>query len=457
MHGSSTALSNLRAFVILIVVAFHSVLAYQGHSPAASAPFDDPPYLWLATPIIDSDRWFGFDLFCAFQYDYLMHFMFFLSGLFVWPSLKRRGSGPFLYERFMRLGVPFVLGVYLLMPIAHYPVYRVTATDPSWSAFWQHWTALPFWTSGPLWFLWFLLGSTQSPPDFTGLRPAPVNFSGDCRQPGMPIRAATISGWWRFRRWPMCRSPPCSQPWDWVRFGPFNFQPSFALHYVVFFFAGSRASGSVGWKTVCSDGPVAPGEALGGCGSPPRSELSWLWIIPTALVFQGYAVPGLKIGCGSWLGAGNGGELFRFRAAVFVALRRQALGRSADSLSANAYGIYLIHYVFVTWLQYALLGVALFAIAKASDRLQRNAHIELGSECGHQSDSDRRASDRHRTAPSRKGGPGQRAGGMTRPRAVTRRVSRHPRKRLHLRQNDVIGRHGTSRAHARAGARQIRR
>ena len=28
--------------------------------------------------------------------------------------------------------------------------------------------------------------------------------------------------------------------------------------------------------------------------------------------------------------------------------------------------MYLIHYVFVVWLQYALLGVALFAIAKAS-------------------------------------------------------------------------------------------
>ena len=34
------------------------------------------------------------------------------------------------------------------------------------------------------------------------------------------------------------------------------------------------------------------------------------------------------------------------------------------SLSNHAYGIYLVHYVFVIWLQYLLLGVALFAIAK---------------------------------------------------------------------------------------------
>ena len=35
------------------------------------------------------------------------------------------------------------------------------------------------------------------------------------------------------------------------------------------------------------------------------------------------------------------------------------------SLSRNAYGIYLVHYGFVMWLQYALLPAALPAAAKA--------------------------------------------------------------------------------------------
>lgn len=38
--------------------------------------------------------------------------------------------------------------------------------------------------------------------------------------------------------------------------------------------------------------------------------------------------------------------------------------RILDSLSANAYSIYLLHYVAVVWLQYALLAVALSAVAK---------------------------------------------------------------------------------------------
>jgi surface polysaccharide O-acyltransferase-like enzyme len=35
-----------------------------------------------------------------------------------------------------------------------------------------------------------------------------------------------------------------------------------------------------------------------------------------------------------------------------------------DSLKVNAYGMYLIHYVFVVWLQYALLPAELPAVLK---------------------------------------------------------------------------------------------
>jgi surface polysaccharide O-acyltransferase-like enzyme len=36
------------------------------------------------------------------------------------------------------------------------------------------------------------------------------------------------------------------------------------------------------------------------------------------------------------------------------------------SLSINAYSLYLLHYVFVVWLQYALLPFALFALIKGA-------------------------------------------------------------------------------------------
>jgi peptidoglycan/LPS O-acetylase OafA/YrhL len=40
--------------------------------------------------------------------------------------------------------------------------------------------------------------------------------------------------------------------------------------------------------------------------------------------------------------------------------------RALDSLSANAYSMYLLHYVFIVWLQYAVLSVDLPAIGKAA-------------------------------------------------------------------------------------------
>jgi surface polysaccharide O-acyltransferase-like enzyme len=54
-----------------------------------------------------------------------------------------------------------------------------------------------------------------------------------------------------------------------------------------------------------------------------------------------------------------------FLLAVFLHFARNR-SRVIDSLSRNAYGMYLLHYVFVVWLQYALLNAPLFAFAKAA-------------------------------------------------------------------------------------------
>ena len=110
---------------ILLILAFHSFSAYIVTQPSHALTFDAPPYDWRAFPIIDEQRWLGFDLFCAFAFLYLMQLMFFLSGVFVWPSLERKGWKAFLGHRLWRLGVPFVLGVFLLMPLA----FLIISTD----------------------------------------------------------------------------------------------------------------------------------------------------------------------------------------------------------------------------------------------------------------------------------------------------------------------------------------
>src|SRR5580700_5904644 len=110
-----------RGVVILIVIAVHSALAYLQSTPARGSDFNQPPYNWRSLPIVDSHRFFGFDLFCAWQDIYLMSLLFFLSGLFIWPSLSRKKERAFLRDRVLRLGLPYLFGVAVLMPLTFYP------------------------------------------------------------------------------------------------------------------------------------------------------------------------------------------------------------------------------------------------------------------------------------------------------------------------------------------------
>src|SRR5205085_11521672 len=137
----------LRAVVILFVLAFHSALAYLASQPADPFAFDAPPYRWIAFPILDERRWFGFDLFCAWQDVSLMSLMFFLAGLFTPASLSRKGSLKYLSERGWRIGLPFVFAAGVLSPLAYFASYRATAADPSAAAFWQPWSALRVWAA----------------------------------------------------------------------------------------------------------------------------------------------------------------------------------------------------------------------------------------------------------------------------------------------------------------------
>src|SRR3974390_488575 len=116
MSKSSVALSNLRAVVIVIVLAFHASLAYVKSAPAPQR-FDQPPFTWEAFPIVDAHRWLGFDIFCAWQDVSLMALMFFLSGLFVGPSLVRKGAATYTIDRLKRIGVTFTFAFVVFGPV----------------------------------------------------------------------------------------------------------------------------------------------------------------------------------------------------------------------------------------------------------------------------------------------------------------------------------------------------
>jgi hypothetical protein len=360
----SVALNNLRTFAIVIVVAVHAVEAYLGSSPASSFRFDDPPYQWRAVPIIDSDRWLGFDLFCGLQDVYLISLLFFLSGLFVWPSLVRKGSRLFLHERLLRIGVPFALAVGLLMPIAHYPVYRVTAVDPGLTAYWQHWLALPFWPSGPMWFLWVLLVFDLGAAGLYQFARRWGDMLGQLlgqlsARPKLFVVVLLSAS--AFAYVPVALY---FTPWTWFHVGPFSFQFCRPLHDAVYFFTGVGV-GAYGIERglLANDGWLVRRWALSGVAAL-AAFLLWLGVVGLAMTSDGspsLAVQVLQALSFVLCCAAS----CMFMVGVFLRFANR-LVPALEAMKEHAYGMYLTHYVFSIWLQYALLGVAIFAVGKAA-------------------------------------------------------------------------------------------
>jgi glucan biosynthesis protein C len=362
MSRSSLALDNLRAVVILIVLAFHSVLAYVQWIPVRSGRFDQPPYGWRSFPIVDSHRWFGFDLFCAWQDVYLMSLMFLLSGLFVWPSLVRKRSFGFVRDRLRRLGVPYVFGVVVLIPLAIYPSYLAAGGDPNVSAYLRHYLALPFLPNGQLWFLWQLLALNFVAAALNWIAPNTLAALGRWsarlgQRPALYFAALVTASAVAYVPLALALTP-----WAWSDSGLLAVQWCRPLLYGVYFFAGvGIGATSIDCGLTAFDGELARRWKL---WFAVAIVSLFLWMGLTSLTMNGPAPVAIEIAADlSFVLACAGGCLFVIAAALRFG------GKNApvlNSLSTNAYSLYLVHYDFVVWLQYALLGSALFAVVKGA-------------------------------------------------------------------------------------------
>ena len=345
------SLSYLRAFVTALVVAHHSVLAYVSFKFPRMSSFTARPLFWTAFPVTDHATWPGFDIFVGWNDIFFMALIFFISGLFVWPSLKSHGAVEFLKRRLLRLGLPFIVAAGIVAPLAYYPAYLLFGAHPQFSAYAQAWLSLGNWPAGPAWFLWVLLvfdciaalcyvavpRAIESAARFlvkTGERPILFYFTLAAVSTAAFIPLVMIF-----------------DPMQWTVFGPFFFQTSRALHYLVYFFAGVCA-GAFGQRTTlfANSGRLARrwflwgGLSLIAFVARAASYLRGMQLLSEVLI---------TVSCASSC---------MFVISVFVRFARKSL--LLDRFSDNAYGVYLLHYIFAIWLQWALLRVALPALCK---------------------------------------------------------------------------------------------
>ena len=362
--STSVALANLRGVFILILVSFHSCLAYVAAAPARAPAFDEAPYAWLAFPVVDSHRFFGFDLYCAWEDVQVMAMMYFLSGVFVGPSLRRKGPLRFALDRLWRLGPPLALSLFALTPLALYPVFARANPGAGLADYLAAYARLPFVPVGPQWFLWLLLAFGLLAAAVHALFPAALDrlgaLAGGARRAPAPFL-------WALAAAAVVAYLPLALGYgafDWFEGGPVSFQKSRPLLYGVFFIAGV-AAGANG----IAEGLLGPQGALGRLWlrfalAAPLALFVWMgvtgvaiyypqvapWAMPTisGLAYVGACVLGVM----SLLGAS-----LRFGARPFGWLG--LLGR-------NAMGIFALHYAPMVWLQDALTGWNLPAAVKCA-------------------------------------------------------------------------------------------
>ena len=109
----NTPLAYLHAFIILLVVAHHSVMAYHVilTEPIASSLADHLGSIQSISPVVDVQRSEMLSLFTALNDNFLRALLFFVSGLFVWNSIGRKKRLDYFRDRLLRLGVPLGLTV----------------------------------------------------------------------------------------------------------------------------------------------------------------------------------------------------------------------------------------------------------------------------------------------------------------------------------------------------------
>jgi hypothetical protein len=343
------SLDRSRTFLTLVVLLHHAVIPYTyfGHT--------------------DPTEWIGFDLIVLANDSFFMAMFFFLSGLFVWPGIGRKAPLTFLRDRLLRLGLPFAVCALTLIPIAYYALALQQGTDLTFAAFWRKTVTVGPWPSGPIWFVWVLLAFDTTASVLYRISPTLV----------FPINRISQLGFnepWRVWLLLFIVTEVAYIPLlihygtnHWFELGPFSVQASRVLLYASYFFIGA----GVGCASMATG-------VLGPEGQLPKSR--WTWLFITLIPYAGmWCMIYIKRGILDnppalpwWYHLFYGTFFVLFSASIMLAILAFFLHSKApgptllDRMQGEAFGMFLVHYPIVLWIQHWLFDYDVSAIVKAS-------------------------------------------------------------------------------------------
>jgi Acyltransferase family len=342
------SLDRARTFLTLVVLVHHAVIPYThyGHT--------------------DPKSWIGFDAVVLATDSFFMAMFFFLSGLFVWPSLARKSPQIHLRDRLLRLGLPFAIAALTIIPIAYYAISLRLHPEISFSEFWWKTVTVGPWPSGPIWFVWVLLA-------FDCLAIVLYQLSTKLVD---PINRLSLRGYEHpaiFFLFLLAVTAAVYIPARlyfgsnrWFEFGPFSVQASRVLLYAAYFFIGAGVgAANFNRGLLAAEGRLA--------------KSGWGWVLATlvpycllwGMIYVKRGILGNPPVQPHWYDAGYGLFFVAFSAAILFAILayflkfKQSGWSVLDPMQADAYGIFLVHYPIVLWLQYWLFDFDIPAIVKA--------------------------------------------------------------------------------------------
>jgi len=145
-------LDNMRYLMVVFVVLLHAAMSYGtfgrhwvvGDAAANIKLFD------MTLMIIDV---------------FAMPVLFFIAGYFALPNIQKKGSGVFLKDKFMRLGIPWLICIIFIVPIITYIHH------------YNHLGGKPLLTYGQFWIYWMKTVSDFPTGFWSPMYPNIVNFN----------------------------------------------------------------------------------------------------------------------------------------------------------------------------------------------------------------------------------------------------------------------------------------
>jgi hypothetical protein len=296
---------------------------------------------------------------------FFMAMFFFLSGLFAWSGLSHKGPASYFRDRLLRLGLPFAICAFTIIPLAYYPI-ALRHSPVSFGAFWWKTITVGPWESGPLWFLWVLLAFDLIAILLYLMSPTLLDPINRLSLRGYTRPAIFVAAMFGVTASLYIPGRVYWGPASWFEFGPFSVQHGRVLLYATYFFFGAGiGAANFDQGLLSADGRLA------------RSSWGWIavalvpYCLMWVLIYIKREILGNPVRLPDWYEASYGLFFAAFSVAIMFVilaffLRFRQSGRSLlDEMQPDAYGMFLVHYTIVLWLQYWLFDFDIPAIVKA--------------------------------------------------------------------------------------------